>query len=131
MKNKLLLGALLISTASLFTACQDDKDSNPTLIQPTAFTLNVPAYANEVVDLYSTEFLQLTWSQPRYTSDNAPVNITYEIQISPWGTFTVAATIPIALFMGVYLRYIRPGKIGEVSQKLYDTKIRLLESARG
>ena len=34
---------------------------------------------------------------------------------SPWGTFTVAATIPIALFMGVYLRYIRPGKIGEVS----------------
>ncbi len=34
---------------------------------------------------------------------------------SPWGTFTVAATIPIALFMGVYLRYIRPGRIGEVS----------------
>ena len=34
---------------------------------------------------------------------------------SPWGTFTVAATIPIALFMGVYLRFLRPGKIGEVS----------------
>ncbi|OZI52615.1 carbon starvation CstA family protein [Bordetella genomosp. 4] len=34
---------------------------------------------------------------------------------SPWGTFTVAATIPIALFMGVYLRYLRPGRIGEVS----------------
>ncbi|MFT3804877.1 MAG: carbon starvation CstA family protein [Burkholderiaceae bacterium] len=34
---------------------------------------------------------------------------------SPWGTFTVAVTIPIALFMGVYLRYIRPGRIGEVS----------------
>ncbi|CAM3895369.1 carbon starvation CstA family protein [Bordetella tumulicola] len=34
---------------------------------------------------------------------------------SPWGTFTVGATIPIALFMGVYLRYLRPGKIGEVS----------------
>ena len=34
---------------------------------------------------------------------------------SPWGTFTVAATIPIALFMGVYARYIRPGSIGEVS----------------
>ena len=34
---------------------------------------------------------------------------------SPWGTFTIAATIPIALFMGVYMRYIRPGKIGEVS----------------
>lgn len=34
---------------------------------------------------------------------------------SPWGTFTVAATIPIAIFMGLYLRYIRPGAIGEVS----------------
>ncbi|WP_266170025.1 carbon starvation CstA family protein [Dyella subtropica] len=34
---------------------------------------------------------------------------------SPWGTFTVACTIPIALLMGVYLRFIRPGKILEVS----------------
>ncbi|QDQ88659.1 carbon starvation protein A [Alcaligenaceae bacterium SJ-26] len=34
---------------------------------------------------------------------------------SPWGTFTVVATIPIAIFMGVYLRYIRPGRIGEIS----------------
>ncbi|MGH8446090.1 MAG: carbon starvation CstA family protein, partial [Solimonas sp.] len=34
---------------------------------------------------------------------------------SPWGMFTVAATIPIALLMGVCLRYLRPGRIGEVS----------------
>jgi len=34
---------------------------------------------------------------------------------SPWGSFTVAATIPVALFMGIYLRFIRPGRIGEVS----------------
>src|SRR5438105_234374 len=34
---------------------------------------------------------------------------------SPWGTFAVAATIPIALLMGVYNRYIRPGRIGEMS----------------
>jgi carbon starvation protein CstA len=34
---------------------------------------------------------------------------------SPWGTFTVACTIPIALMMGVYLRWIRPGRILEVS----------------
>lgn len=32
---------------------------------------------------------------------------------SPWGTFTVAATIPIALLMGVYMRVLRPGRIGE------------------
>jgi len=34
---------------------------------------------------------------------------------SPWGTFTVAATIPIAIFMGLYSRYLRPGRVGEVS----------------
>src|SRR6266481_4038176 len=34
---------------------------------------------------------------------------------SPWGTFTIAATMPIALLMGVYLRYWRPGKVLECS----------------
>lgn len=34
---------------------------------------------------------------------------------SPWGMFTIAATIPIALFMGVYMRYIRPGRVLEAS----------------
>ena len=34
---------------------------------------------------------------------------------SPWGLFSIAMTIPIALFMGVYLRYLRPGKVAEVS----------------
>ncbi|HCW6681915.1 TPA: carbon starvation protein A [Acinetobacter baumannii] len=34
---------------------------------------------------------------------------------SPWGVFSIAATIPIALFMGVNMRFIRPGRIAEVS----------------
>jgi carbon starvation protein len=34
---------------------------------------------------------------------------------SPWGVFSVSMTIPIALFMGLYLRYIRPGRITEIS----------------
>jgi len=34
---------------------------------------------------------------------------------SPWGTFTIAMTIPIALLMGIYLRRIRPGKVLEAS----------------
>jgi carbon starvation protein len=34
---------------------------------------------------------------------------------SPWGVFSVGMTIPIALFMGCYLRFLRPGKITEVS----------------
>ncbi|GLW96636.1 carbon starvation CstA family protein [Microtetraspora sp. NBRC 16547] len=34
---------------------------------------------------------------------------------SPWGVFSIAMTIPIALFMGFYLRYLRPGRVSEVS----------------
>jgi carbon starvation protein len=34
---------------------------------------------------------------------------------SPWGSFTVFATLPIAVFMGVYGRYLRPGRILEMS----------------
>jgi len=34
---------------------------------------------------------------------------------SPWGTFTIAMTIPIAFFMGIYLYRLRPGKIAEMS----------------
>jgi carbon starvation protein len=34
---------------------------------------------------------------------------------SPWGTFSIAMTIPIALFMGVYLRILRPGRVIETT----------------
>jgi carbon starvation protein len=34
---------------------------------------------------------------------------------SPWAAFTIVATMPIALFMGLYLRYWRPGKVLEIS----------------
>ncbi|MDD5271721.1 MAG: carbon starvation CstA family protein, partial [Methylovulum sp.] len=34
---------------------------------------------------------------------------------SPWATFTVSATIPIAIFVGVYMRYLRPGQVLEAS----------------
>ena len=34
---------------------------------------------------------------------------------SPWGVFSVGMTLPIALFMGCYLRFLRPGKVGEIS----------------
>lgn len=92
MKNKLLLGALFVGTAGLFTACSDDNDSNPTLIQPTEFVLNAPAYANETVDLEKTEAIQLSWSQPKFTADNAPINATYEIQVSLTNSFTISTT---------------------------------------
>lgn len=34
---------------------------------------------------------------------------------SPWGTFTVGFTIPVAIFIGIYMRWLRPGKIGEAT----------------
>ncbi|MCE3037821.1 carbon starvation CstA family protein [Helicobacter anatolicus] len=34
---------------------------------------------------------------------------------SPWGTFSIFMTIPIAIFMGIYMRYLRPGMVGEAS----------------
>src|SRR5438552_10281296 len=37
------------------------------------------------------------------------------LKSSPWGTFTIGMTIPIALLMGIYLRFIRPGKVLEAS----------------
>jgi carbon starvation protein CstA len=37
------------------------------------------------------------------------------LKASPWGTFTVACTIPIALIMGIYGRFVRPGRVGEMS----------------
>ena len=38
---------------------------------------------------------------------------------SPWGVSTLLATVPIALFMGVYLRYLRPGRVGKYRQSAW------------
>jgi len=37
------------------------------------------------------------------------------LALSPWGVFSIGLTIPIALFMGFYLRYLRPGRVMEVT----------------
>ena len=90
MKSKYMIGALLFGIISLFASCSDDNDSNPTLIQPTEFKLNTPEYANGFIDLEKSKELNFTWSQPKYTADNAPLNVTYEIQVSPKNSFTVS-----------------------------------------
>ena len=90
MKNKYIIGALLVGIISLFASCSDDNDSNPTLIQPTKFKLNTPEYVNATIDLEQSTELSLSWSQPKYTADNAPINVTYEIQVSPTNSFTVS-----------------------------------------
>lgn len=79
----MLLAAGIVSLAS----CDADRDSNPTLITPTEFTLNTPVVEAGLIDLSRTESIPLSWSQPRYTEDNAPVVATYFVQVSPSGTF--------------------------------------------
>ena len=74
----------------MFTSCEDDNDSNPTLAQPTEFTLNQPAI-NGTIDLEKSQTLALTWSQPTpYNDFNAPVVPTYTVQVSPTGSFNKA-----------------------------------------
>ena len=90
MKNKYIIGAMLVGIISLFASCSDDNDSNPTLIQPTEFKLNTPEYVNSTIDLEHSTGLSLSWSQPKYTADNAPINVTYEVQVSPTNSFTVS-----------------------------------------
>lgn len=74
---------LLLSTLalSMFTACETDDDSNPTLKEPTSFVLNVPPYAaNNVYDLSVTDaVVELTCSQPDY---GFPAATTYAIQVT-------------------------------------------------
>ena len=79
MKNKLLLGTLLIfSIASLFTSCKDDRDDNPTFRTPTEFKVNTPAMTDQYIQLSEDNTVHLTWSQPNY-GYNAQAS--YSIQV--------------------------------------------------
>ncbi|EKX88428.1 SusF/SusE family outer membrane protein [Alloprevotella sp. oral taxon 473] len=91
--NKILtMGLVLFAATSLFTACADDRDSNPTLVQPTEFVLNTPVYANQLLDLRTSKHVSLTWSQPNVTDKGAPLAGVgfYAIQVSKDGKFTAS-----------------------------------------
>ncbi len=79
---------LLLAGAFVMTSCEKDVDSNPTLIQPSSFVLNTPEIGKGVVDLEKSKGFDLTWSQPEYTTMNAPVVATYYVQLSTTGEFT-------------------------------------------
>lgn len=86
--NKIISNIMLLAAGALaLTSCKDDNNSNPTLTQPTEFVLNEPTVGTAVVDLYSSIGIDLSWSQPKYTADNAPVIATYSVQVSTAGTF--------------------------------------------
>ena len=88
MKKIFSYATMLLAGALALTSCSDDRDSNPTLTQPTTFVLNNPAVGDAAVDLAQSTGVELTWSQPtEYTTGNAGVVATYTIELSADGTF--------------------------------------------
>ena len=76
---------LLLCGTFAFTACDDDNESNPTLVQPTEFSLFQPAVGSANVDLEKSQTVQLTWTIPTFTDFGAPVVPTYVVQVTPTG----------------------------------------------
>ncbi|MCD8043089.1 MAG: SusF/SusE family outer membrane protein [Tannerellaceae bacterium] len=70
---------LLVAITVGFCACEDDRDSNPTLNIPASFVLNQPPYTSGVYDLENTSTILLTTSQPDYGFTAAT---TYEVQVA-------------------------------------------------
>jgi len=88
MKKIFSYAMLLLCGTFAFTACSDDNESNPTLVQPTSFSLFEPAVGDANVDLQRSQTVQLTWTIPTFTDFGAPVVPTYVVQLSPTGKFT-------------------------------------------
>ena len=81
---------LLLVGAFALTACEEDRDSNPVLTQPSQFVLNQPVITG-AVDLQKSQIVALTWSQPRaYNNYDTPVVPTYKVEISPTNSFNKA-----------------------------------------
>lgn len=76
---------LFIGSLALLTSCNDDRDSNPTVKEPTTFVLNEPAYYNSYIDLSESEVVKLSCSQPDY---GFPAAVTYKVEVSLTNSFT-------------------------------------------
>ena len=69
----------------------------------------------EISKLAGTSALWATLFLLIITEAGMAVVVANSLFNSPWGTFTVGATIPIAIFIGIYLKYLRPGRIQEAT----------------
>ena len=86
MKKIFLSSLMLLGMALMFTACEDDNDSNPTLVQPDTFVLNNPV--NTLVDLAESTAIPFAWSQPDY--GGWPAAVEYQLEVSPTDSWTVS-----------------------------------------
>lgn len=90
MKKIFNIALWLMCSFCIFTACEDDRDDNPVLLQPTEFILHTPSNVADPIDLSSAEGVKLSWEQPAYTDKQVAVIATYEIQLSATGSFTTS-----------------------------------------
>ncbi len=88
---------MLLSMALVFTACEDDRDSNPTLVQPSTFKLNNPV--NPMVDLALSTVIPMAWSQPDF--GGWPAACEYQLEVSPTNEWTVSTEEAAADTSGV------------------------------
>ena len=90
MKKSFIITSLVMAMG-LFTACDSDRDDNPTLTMPETFTLNAPAIAeNNVIDLANTETITITCNQPDY--GGYPLVTEYTVEYSTTEDFAEGTT---------------------------------------
>lgn len=90
MKKSLIL-ALIAMVLGAFTACESDRDDNPTLTVPETFRLNTPAIAeNNIIDLLNTDEITLTCDQPNY--GGFPIATEYTVEYSTSENFEEGTT---------------------------------------
>ncbi len=85
MKNLKIASGLLMALTIFTASCSDDRDHNPTALEPTSFVLNDAVYASNNIILQNTSNIELTWSQPDY---GVPVVATYTIEMSTQPDFS-------------------------------------------
>ncbi len=120
------MGLVVFTATSLFSSCADDRESNPTLVQPTEFRLNTPIFANQVLDLHNSKHLNLVWSQPHVTDKGAPLAGVgfYAVQLSKDGNFNTSVAQAEADQTGKAVAdYI------ELEEKYYNTSVDVNASA--
>ena len=88
MKKIYSLALLLLMGAVALTSCKDDRDSNPTLTQPTEFSITGSSATAATIDLEQTKEFTVSWTLPAYTNFGASVIPTYIVQASATGNFS-------------------------------------------
>ncbi|MBQ8656102.1 MAG: SusE domain-containing protein [Prevotella sp.] len=78
MKKIFSFALMLLGMATALTSCSDDRDSNPTIGQPTQFVVNPSPLAGQYIQLSADNKVNLTWSQPDFGYN---AQATYQIQV--------------------------------------------------